>query len=356
MRIQNGTPMKLFATKFLLLFCASFLIVACGKKEPMYNNPGGIIIYKDGESLTDLAKRIMGTNIDSLGIKLDQDRSAYQSKPFWITGYFDKPGHPIFDIALADCNSNNKIALGELFNGYDCNKQTLIKLKNLAADSTSDIKEMCDPLRADESQELWGYADIKKEIYWIPRGDDIVTAGVYKGQLSGGEFGASECDKVAREKYRIKELKKAQDAKWRYGSPGAFIIKGKEYSFEDVKVEGNSMLDKQGNDLVTAYAYLTSTELPNDPFASIQTHISGGDIRGKMVFTDTNNWVNFVVNPQYLIGKNFTEEDYKNMKRVISRSQGNKALVRIEGRFGLFRNTFELYFSATSIEIVQSEQ
>ena len=257
---------------------------------------------------------------------------------------------------MTKCNTDKKIALGSLFGEYGCNKDSLIKLKALATDSNSGIKEMCAPPETDEAQEVWAYADTKKEIYWGISGGDIVSAGVYKGSIPMGEFGVMPCDKASREKYKANELKKAQDAKWRYGSPGAFIIKGKEYSFEDVKVEGNSILDKQGSDLVTAYAYITTTELPNDPFASIQTHISGGEIHRTSVYTDTNNWVNFVVNPQALISKNFTEEDYKNMKRVISRSQGNKALVRIEGRFGLFSNTYELFFSAKTIEIVQLKQ
>jgi hypothetical protein len=94
-----------------IIFLAS-LAVACGKNEPMYNNPKGVLIYKDGESLTDLAKRIMGAKIDSLGIALDQDRSTYESKPFLITGTFNQPGHPIFDVQLSGCNINKKISLG----------------------------------------------------------------------------------------------------------------------------------------------------------------------------------------------------------------------------------------------------
>lgn len=338
--------------KISTIIFIALLVVACGKQEPMYNNPKGIVIYKDGESLTDLAKRIMGTKVDSLGIALDQDRSTYESKPFLITGTFNQPGHPIFDVQLSGCNLNKKIALGSLFGDFGCNKESLIKLKNLAADSNSDIKQMCAPVDVDESQEVLAYADTKKEIYWGTTPSEIYAAGVYRGSIALGEFGVLQCDEVAREKYKANAAKRAQDAKWRYGLPGAFIVKGKEYTFEDVKVEGNSMLDKQGNDMVTAYAYITSTELPNDPFSSIQTHISGGEIRGTSVYTDTNNWVNFVVNPQNLIGKNFTQEDYKEMKRSISRAQGNKALVRIEGRFGLFRNTYELYFAAQTIEIV----
>jgi predicted small lipoprotein YifL len=84
--------------KFVLIICIAFGIVACGKKEPMYNNPNAIIIYKDGESLTDLAKRIMGAKVDSFGIALDKDQSAYESKPFLITGIFNQPGQPIFDV------------------------------------------------------------------------------------------------------------------------------------------------------------------------------------------------------------------------------------------------------------------
>jgi len=330
------------------------MAVACGKKEPMYNNPKGIVIYKDGESLTDLANRILGAKVDSLGIPLDQDRSVYESRPFLITGTFNKPGHPIFDVELTGCNIDKKIALGSLFGEYGCNKESLIKLKSLAAAPGADIKEMCAPVEADESQEVLAYADTKKEIYWGVTGDEIVSAGVYKGSIPIGEFGVAECNKSAREKFRVQQEKKAESAKWHYGLPGAFIVKGKEYSFQDVKVEGNSMLDKEGNDFVTAYAYITNTELPNDPFENIQTRISGGEIsKYGSVYTDTNNWLYLVVSPQRLIGKNFTEEDYKNLRRVINQAQGNKALVRIEGRFGLFTNTYEMFFSAKSIEIVE---
>lgn len=181
----------------------------------MYNNPKGIVIYKDGESLTDLAKRIMGAKIDSLGIALDQDRSVYESKPFWITGDFDQPGHAIFDVQLTGCNADKKIALGSLFGEYGCNKESLLKLKSLSAGSNSDIKEMCHPAEMDEAQKVWAYADTKKEIYWGISGDDIASAGVYKGSIPMGEFGVMPCDKASREKYKIKEAKRIEDEnKW----------------------------------------------------------------------------------------------------------------------------------------------
>ena len=335
--------------KIYVIIFVALLAAACGKEKPMYGNPKGIIIYKDGESLTDLSKRIIGARIDSLGLPLNDGLyKVYESGPFLIMGIFDQPGNPIYQVELKDCNIDKKIALGSLFGEYGCNKESLKRLGSMGLGSNSHIKLMCGREEGEEVMKVQGYADTEKEIYWTISGNDIVSAGVYKGSRTG----LMPCDKVLRAIDKSKEAKKDQFAKWRYGSPGGFLVSGKEYSFEDVKIEGNSMLDEQGNNLVTAYAYISTTELPNDPFGIIQTHISGGEIHGTGVYTDTNNWINLVVNPQDLIRENFTQEDFKGMKRVISRAQGNKALVRIKGRFNLFGNTGALYFDAQIIEIV----
>jgi hypothetical protein len=143
-----------------------------------------------------------------------------------------------------------------------------------------------------------------------------------------------------------------------YGSKGFILVSEQKYEYDVAKVEGNSMLDKQGedpNNFITAYGYVTFYgDLPNDPMEALRFSINPGDIHtseySTRVYTDINLQFDVVVNPQ-----NMNEQEFKQIKMALLKSQSSKAFVKIVGRFGLYSDTYKLFIGAKSIDIVAEE-
>jgi hypothetical protein len=144
-----------------------------------------------------------------------------------------------------------------------------------------------------------------------------------------------------------------------YGSPGYFLIKNNRYTFDDAKVEGNSMLDKQGEngaDLIDVYGYITFyATLPNDPMEPLRLRIHPGKVGeykslGNVVTTNTDLAFDLVYRPQFI-----SEEEFKNIKRTVLKVAGNKALIKIKGRMGLYTDSYQLFIAGTTLDIVAME-
>lgn len=150
----------------------------------------------------------------------------------------------------------------------------------------------------------------------------------------------------------------AASAEGSYGSKGYFLVSGQKYEYDVAKVEGNSMLDKQGedpNNFITAYGYVTFYgDLPNDPMETLRFSINPGDVHiskySTHVYTNTDLQFDVVVKPQ-----NMNEQEFKQIKMALLKSQSSKAYVKVVGRFGLYSDTYKLFIGGKSLDIVAEE-
>ena len=198
----------------LIILLPCLMTISCGKSEPWLNNPQKIELLKSGEDLSTGSKRLLGQKITNFGIHQDTDRSVYESGPIFATSDFRKEGHPIFDVSHK-CDVKSNLKLGALFENLDCKKGTARKLAQISVEKNSQIKELCQPVRADEAQEIQGYVNISKSIYWLIS-DEVYLVGVYKDQIGAGEFGMEACNLQSREKWKLEQQereKKVQYAK-----------------------------------------------------------------------------------------------------------------------------------------------
>lgn len=244
---------------------------------------------------------------------------------------------------------------------YTTNKLTLISV--IAA--TFSVYG-CGNGEADEAKKL-GFASVDemKQIHakgWHTKARYDEDEAIKQGYKSVAEMRAEiEKKKADEEKSRLAKLNEEKvmaeqeraekAAQPKYGMNGFAMVGGYKYTFEDIIVEGNSMLDKQGDPpaLVTIYAYVSyGIDIPNDPMANLQFDIYGGEPSkyGKVTFEPSKR-LTVVMRPQY-----YSEEEFKDFKRTLLSAKGAEAMVKITGRFGLFSNTYKLFFGAKSIEIV----
>jgi hypothetical protein len=196
----------------LVILASCLVVIGCGKSEPWLNNPKKIELLKSGEDLTIAGKRLLGQKITSFGIAQDLDRSVYESGQIIVTSEFRKEGHPIFDVSHK-CDAKSNFKLGALFEDLDCRKGTAKNLAELANQKNSQIKELCQPVRVDEAQEIQGYLNSSKSIYWLVSGE-VYSAGIYKNEIGAGEFGMEVCNIQSREKWKLDEQEKQQKAQY----------------------------------------------------------------------------------------------------------------------------------------------
>lgn len=135
---------------------------------------------------------------------------------------------------------------------------------------------------------------------------------------------------------------------------GVFSIGGTLYSFEDIAVEGNAAVSLNDIGQVVAYGYLADIDLGVEVNSRINAVISTIDIcyaRIGVVQIDTNLQIDVV-----LTRDDFSDEEWKNVRRNMIRLRENilnaNALVRLTGGFGIFSNTFDLFYQAKTIEVL----
>lgn len=135
---------------------------------------------------------------------------------------------------------------------------------------------------------------------------------------------------------------------------GVFAAGGTHYSFEDIIVESNraSALNDKGP--ISAYGYLVSIEFGAELNDRVNATISTVDKCYNnigVVQTDTNLRVDVV-----FMRSDFSDEAWKDLRRTMLRVSENTlnaiALVKLTGQFGIYSNTYGLYYRATDVAVL----
>jgi len=135
---------------------------------------------------------------------------------------------------------------------------------------------------------------------------------------------------------------------------GVFAAGGSYYSFEDIFVESTGALDLNDKGPVFAYGYLADVDFGNELNDGIGAIIGTVDICYDdlgVVQTDMNLRVDVV-----LARDDFSADAWKAMRRKMLKLTENSvnanALVRLTGQFGIYSDTFSLYFHAKDVSVL----
>jgi hypothetical protein len=146
----------------------------------------------------------LGVRVDSLGIALDDYMAFYKyNQKYILLGSLDEPGHPVITIAL-DCRETK---LKEMLGGISCGDSVdALKRRHGAS-----MVPVCDNVRYDEKQEVFGYYNASTNHFWLIRDGRVremgITEQIYSVPYSEG--GSQVClgpEEAARElaEYRKK--------------------------------------------------------------------------------------------------------------------------------------------------------
>lgn len=137
---------------------------------------------------------------------------------------------------------------------------------------------------------------------------------------------------------------------------GAFVAGGTTYSFEDIIVESTGALDLNDKAPVFAYGYLAGIEFGNELNDRIDATISTVEIcydQLGVVQTDTNLRIDVI-----LTRDDFSADAWKAVRRTLLKLKENtvnaNALVRLTGQFGIYNNTYALYYRAKDVAVLDA--
>lgn len=135
---------------------------------------------------------------------------------------------------------------------------------------------------------------------------------------------------------------------------GYFEIGGKVMSYAEIIVEGNRTFEFNEQGPITAYGYIKDIDMAKDPMDATRAKIFGNGHCWKPLgkaASDGMMDVDILFEPSEI-----SEEDYKRLRMSLlqlgSDSFNSRALVKVTGSFKFYSNTFEQYFSATTVEVV----
>jgi len=135
---------------------------------------------------------------------------------------------------------------------------------------------------------------------------------------------------------------------------GVFAAGGTYYSFEDIIVESTGAADLNDKGPVFAYGYLAGIEFGAELNDRIDATISTVDIcydQLGVVQTDTDLQVDVV-----LTRDDFSADAWKAVRRTVLKLKENSvnanALVRLTGEFGIYSNTYGLYYRAKDVAVL----
>lgn len=135
---------------------------------------------------------------------------------------------------------------------------------------------------------------------------------------------------------------------------GVFVAGGDTYSFEDIIVESTEAIDLNEKGPVFAYGYVAGIDFGAELNDRINATISTVDVCYNdlgIVQTDTTLRVDVV-----LTRDDFSADAWKSVRRTMLKLNENSlnanALVRLTGEFGIYSNTFGLYFRAKDAAVL----
>lgn len=116
----------------------------------------------------------LGTRVDSLGFKLDSDKSIYNFKGhYWLYGSYSDPGHPIFAIDLS-CGSLPLNQDYESIDGVRCGDS----IQALRRKLQEPLVATCHRPEWDAAQVPFGYFNSRTKHYWLVFEDKVIGMGI----------------------------------------------------------------------------------------------------------------------------------------------------------------------------------
>lgn len=138
---------------------------------------------------------------------------------------------------------------------------------------------------------------------------------------------------------------------------GYFEHKGTRYTFPDITIEGNRVIDIGDNGYFSAYGYIGQLNLASDPNDDTRAVFFGeGEcLRGiNTVNPDSNTSIDIIFDPRKI-----DAYDYKRIRAELLKVTSDfntKALVKVTGQFGIYSNTGAPFFSATTLETISAAE
>jgi hypothetical protein len=148
-----------------------------------YGNPEKVVLTRKGETLDDLANRLMNKRVDSLGLKLDDFRAVYQSGPITVSGIFQEPGHPISEVTQS-CNAKDQLTLGPKFEDIGCESDSFRKLATLSASAPIKYHVYCSNQGNNSDKEIIGYLNLTSNVFWRINKGAIFSLGISNGKFN----------------------------------------------------------------------------------------------------------------------------------------------------------------------------
>ena len=139
---------------------------------------------------------------------------------------------------------------------------------------------------------------------------------------------------------------------------GGVISAGSDtYSFEDIVVDGTGAIDLNDHGPIAVYGYIADVDFGPELNDRINAKVSTIDVCYEnigVVQTDTKVAIDLVLTPD-----DFTDATaWKDIRRTMLRLKENmvnaNSLVKLDGQFGIYENTFGLYFRAKSVDVIDS--
>lgn len=136
--------------------------------------------------------------------------------------------------------------------------------------------------------------------------------------------------------------------------PGLFVLgNGETFTFEEMVLEGSNVTNWNTFGQVTAFGYMAFAQIPDDVSARTQAYLSDFD---DCEYWSRRVWINRAIKIDAIaLPDGRTADEYKEIRRMfLMATDGNfsKALVRLTGRFGIYRNSYEPFFLIDEFEII----
>ena len=115
----------------------------------------------------------------------------------------------------------------------------------------------------------------------------------------------------------------------------------KNYTFDDIKVLGESIVTSQGKSQVVAIGHIDNLDLPSGRLGAIEVEFGVGAKKRSNggVWLDPTNWMFLVFEPT-----EFNDEEWQKLRLELMRAYKTGTMFAVEGKFGVFYNTHKLYF------------
>jgi hypothetical protein len=134
---------------------------------------------------------------------------------------------------------------------------------------------------------------------------------------------------------------------------GYFDVGGQVMTFSEIIIEGNRAFELNEKGPITVFGYIYDAKIAKDPMDATRAKLFG---EGKCWRSSKNATADYMTQVDLLFEPfEFSDSDYKKIRMELLKVGdllGSKALIKVTGQFKNYSNTFDPYFSAKSLEII----